>query len=76
MHDQYFLERYPKLGGQSRITNAVAAIFIFVIFMKDIPLVTIFFVEKHYNSHINLLSSREWEVFWLGKLFYRVLYIC
>ena len=69
LHDQYLLERYPKLDGQSRITNAVVAIFIFVRFMEEILLLTNFFVEKHYNSHINLLSNREWEVFGLKKLF-------
>ena len=36
LHDQYLLERYPKLGGQSRITYAVATIFIFERFLKDI----------------------------------------
>ena len=65
MHDQYLLERYPKLGGQSKIIYAVATIFIFARFMKDILGVTNFFVErKHYSSNINLLSSRQWEVFW------------
>ena len=34
-HNQYLLERYPKLGDQSRITDAVATTFIFVRFMKD-----------------------------------------
>ena len=29
LHDQNLLERYPKLGGQSRITYAVATISIF-----------------------------------------------
>ena len=41
LHDQYLLGRYPKLGGQSRITYAVA-----ITFLKDILGVTIFFVEK------------------------------
>ena len=45
-HDQYLLGRYPKLGGQSRITYAVAIIFIFARFLKDILGVTTFFVEK------------------------------
>ena len=35
-YDQYLLERYPKLGGQSRIIYAVATIFIFERFVKDI----------------------------------------
>ena len=35
-HNQYLLERYPKLGGQPRITYAVATIFIFGKFVKDI----------------------------------------
>ena len=59
LHDQYLLERYPKLGGQSRITYAVATIFIFARFVKDILGVSIFFVEKN----ISILSSRQWEVF-------------
>ena len=42
LHDQYLLERYPKLGGQSRITYAVATTFIFARFVKDIHGVTIF----------------------------------
>ena len=42
LHDQYLLGRYPKLGGQSRITYAVATIFIFPRFVKDILGVTIF----------------------------------
>ena len=42
MHDQYLLGRHPKLGGQSRITYAVATIFIFPRFVKDILGVTIF----------------------------------
>ena len=46
LHDQYLLGRYPKLGGQSRITYAVAIIFIFARFLKDILGVTTFFVEK------------------------------
>ena len=37
----------PKLGGQSRITYAVATIFTFERFMKDILGVTIFCVEKN-----------------------------
>ena len=40
------IERCPKLGGQSRITYAVAAIFISERLMKDILGVTIFYVEK------------------------------
>ena len=40
LHDQYLLERYPKLGGQSRITYAVATTFIFARFVKDILVVT------------------------------------
>ena len=62
MHDQYLLESYPKLGGQLRITYAVAAItyavaaiFIFARFTKDILGVTCFSVEKRYNSSITLL---------------------
>ena len=39
-------QKYPKLGGQSRITYAVATIFIFARFVKYIPGVTNFFVEK------------------------------
>ena len=46
LHDQYLLERYPKLGGQSRIAYAVPTIFIFRRFVKDILAVTIFFVKK------------------------------
>ena len=46
LHDQYLLEKYPKLGGQSRTTFSVATIFIFSRFVKDIPGVTNFFVEK------------------------------
>ena len=46
MHDQYLLGRYPKLGGQSRITHAVAIIFIFPRFVKDILGVTIFCREN------------------------------
>ena len=42
LHDQYLLERYPKLGGQSRITYAVATIFIFSRLVKDILGVTNF----------------------------------
>ena len=42
LHDQYLLGRYPKLGGQSRITYAVATTFIFARFVKDIHGVTIF----------------------------------
>ena len=62
MHDQYLLERYPKLGGQSRITYAVATTFIFARFVKDILGVTNLY-KKHYNSNINILSIRQWEVF-------------
>ena len=40
LHDQYLLERYPRLGGQSRITYAVATISIIARFMKDILGVT------------------------------------
>ena len=46
LHDQYLLERYHKLGGQSGITYAVATIFIFAISVKDILGVSSFFVEK------------------------------
>ena len=46
-HDQYLLERYPKLGGQSRTTYVVAIIIIFPRFLKDILGVTNFFVEKN-----------------------------
>ena len=35
LHDQYLLERYPKLGGKSGITYAVVTIFIFARFLKD-----------------------------------------
>ena len=42
LHDQYLLERYPKLGGQSRITYAVATIFMFSRLVKDILGVTNF----------------------------------
>ena len=42
LHDQYLLGRYPKLGGQSRITYVVTTIFIFARFVKDILGVTIF----------------------------------
>ena len=42
LHDHYLLVRYPKLGGQSRITYAVATILIFARFVKDILGVTIF----------------------------------
>ena len=42
LHDQYLFGKYPKLGGQSRITWAVAAIFTFARFMKDVLGVTIF----------------------------------
>ena len=45
LHDRYLLKRYPKLVGQSRITYAVATIFIFARFVKYIPGVTNFFVE-------------------------------
>ena len=62
LHDQYLLERYPKLGGQSRITYAVATTFIFARFVKDILGVTNL-SKKHYNSNINILSIRQWEVF-------------
>ena len=62
LHDQYLLERYPKLGGQSRITYAVATTFIFARFVKDILGVTNLY-KKHYNSNINILSIRQWEVF-------------
>ena len=40
LHEQYLLERYPELGGQSRITYAVATTFIFARFVKDILVVT------------------------------------
>ena len=64
LHDQYLLERYPKLGGESRIIYAVATIFIFARFGKDIFGATNFFVEKkYYNSNITILNSRQWEVF-------------
>ena len=46
LHGQYLLERYPKLGGQSRVIYEVATIFIFAGFVKAILRVTIFFVEK------------------------------
>ena len=46
MHDQYLLERYHKLGGQSGITYTVATIFVFAKSVKDIPGVSSFFVEK------------------------------
>ena len=46
MHDQYLLERYHKLGGQSGITYTVATIFIFAKSVKDFPGVSSFFVEK------------------------------
>ena len=36
LHDQHLLGRHPKLGGQSRITYAVATIFKFARFVKDI----------------------------------------
>ena len=62
LHDQYLLGRYPKLGGQSRITYAVATTFIFARFVKDILGVTNLY-KKHYNSNINILSIRQWEVF-------------
>ena len=43
----------------------IATIFMFARFVKDILGETIFFVKKktHYNSKINILSSRQWEVF-------------
>ena len=46
LHDQYLLERYPKLGRQSRITYTVATTFTFARFVKDILGVTNFSVEK------------------------------
>ena len=46
LHDQYLLERYPKLHGELRITYAIVTIFIFARFVKDILGVTNFFVEK------------------------------
>ena len=46
LYDQYLLGRYPKFGGKSRITYAVATIFIFARFLKDILGVSIFFLEK------------------------------
>ena len=63
LHDQYLLERYFKLGGESKIIYAVVTIFMFARFVKDILGVTNFFVEKHYNCNINILSNRQWEVF-------------
>ena len=42
LHDQYLLGRYPKLGGQSRITYEIAITSIFSRFVKDILGVTIF----------------------------------
>ena len=44
LYDQYLLGRYPKLGGKSRITYAVAIIFIFARFLKDILDGSIFFL--------------------------------
>ena len=43
----------------------IATIFMFARFVKDILGETIFFVKKktHYNSKINIFSSRQWEVF-------------
>ena len=46
LHDQYLLERYFKLGGESKIIYAVVTIFMFARFVKDILSVTNFFVEK------------------------------
>ena len=63
LNDQYLLERYPKLGGQSRITYTVATIFILTRFVKDILGVTNFLSKNHYTSNINILSSRQWEMF-------------
>ena len=42
LHDQYLFGRYPKLGGQSRITYEVATIFIVARFVKNVLGVTIF----------------------------------
>ena len=42
LYDQYLLVRYPKLGGQSRITYEIAITSIFSRFVKDILGVTIF----------------------------------
>ena len=42
LYDQYLLGRYPKLGGQSRITYAIAITFIFSRFVEDILGATIF----------------------------------
>ena len=46
LHDQHLLERYFKLGGESKIIYAVVTIFMFARFVKDILGVTNFFVEK------------------------------
>ena len=46
LHDQHLLERYFKLGGESKIIYAVVTIFMFARFVKDILGVTKVFVEK------------------------------
>ena len=62
----YLLGRYPKLCGQSRRTlcNSYR---IFVRYMKNILGVTNFYLKKHSNSNINLLSIMHWEVFLVKK---------
>ena len=63
MHDEYLLGRYYNLGGQSRITDAVATIFIFARFVKCLIDITISLKKEHFNSNINILSNKRWEVF-------------
>ena len=46
LHDQYILERYSKLGAETKIIYAVVTIFMFARFLNYILGVTNFFVEK------------------------------
>ena len=67
-HDQYVLERYPKLGRQSGIKNSSRYyIYICKIFERYSWCKYFFWRRKHCNSNINILSSRQLEVF--GKKF-------